>query len=131
MTNIKRYISDYYHVSQKCAEYMYYRILRSKNITISEKYLPWTLSIQNLLVLADNIKNLNWDDLKFGYEESFLSTFNIPSNNHEVIRNTNNEEIISELSDDMWIPVLNKKQKKEKKRSVNMVIELKKIGFFI
>ena len=68
-------IQQYFHVTEPCALYLYYRSFRSKRI--DDKYLPWDIKIQNAIVKADRCLGLDWKTVMFGLEDNIFSSHGI------------------------------------------------------
>ena len=109
-------IRSHFGVSQECAKYIFHRVIRHRKK--DEKYIEWTLQLQNALVKADKCLGLNWDSLIFGKEEEQLATHGIHLKEMEntVFKWTAD----TSESDDEWTTV--KKKRKPKKFTNNLSI---------
>ncbi len=116
-------LQTYFGISHICAQYIYHRALRSRRT--DEKYLQWTVQLQNALVKADKCLGINWNKVFFGYETQNLLThgINIDDMNDTVFRWTDEQNTEEQNSDSEWILVTRKK-KKEK------ALLARKIGIF-
>lgn len=65
----------HFGVSNECAKYIFYRSIRHKKR--DNKYIEWTLQLQNALIIADKCLGINWDALIFGQESDVLATHGI------------------------------------------------------
>jgi hypothetical protein len=79
-------ISTYFGVSDSAAKYIYH--LRRKGYPYrshdQQDYLPWTMPLQNALVIADTYKSFNWNNLQFGNELNTLMKHGIEVNEREL-----------------------------------------------
>jgi len=71
-------ICRYYNVNVDCATYLYFRAMRSKRL--DDKYIPFSLQIQNAIIKADKCYNFSWDSMKFGDEAYALNKYGIDLN---------------------------------------------------
>ncbi len=63
-------LEEYFGISQVCAQYLFHRALRARRK--DDKYLPYTLKLQNALIKADKCLGINWERVMFGYEAQNL-----------------------------------------------------------
>lgn len=95
----------HFGISEICARYIFHRVFRSKRK--GEKYLPWTLSLQNALVRADKCLGLVWEKVEFGKEAEELSSYGINfTDDAEVFT-----WVVAEPEDPEWSTVTYKKKK--------------------
>lgn len=66
-----KHIAKYYGVSNECASYLYYRAFRSRRK--DDRYMAWTVKLQNAIVKADKCLGIDWEKVYFGEEEDNLS----------------------------------------------------------
>jgi len=120
-------LTEYFGVSQICAQYLYHRALRSKRK--DDRFLPWNIKLQNALVKADKCLGINWEKVFFGQEEEYLLLHGIKVDDqlNAVFRWTALEE--SEESDPEWTLVVNKKKSKRAKNK-NHAIKANTVGVF-
>lgn len=108
-------LQNYFGISYVCSQYLYHRAIRSRRV--DNKYLPWTIQLQNALVKADKCLGINWDRVFFGSEEQNLLVhgINIKDMPNNVFR-WNTEILLKqqESQNSEWITVSNKRKKKEK-----------------
>jgi hypothetical protein len=60
-------IEQFFHVSKKCAKYMYHRRRRGYpyNKNKNENYIIWTIQLQNALIKADLLIEWDWSNIIF------------------------------------------------------------------
>jgi hypothetical protein len=104
-------IQTYFLVSYDCAKYMFHRAIRHKKR--DDKYLEWTLALQNAIVKADKCLGFNWDLLLFGQEEKILA-------NHGIHLSDMEKYVFKWGDNDEWTTV--KKKRKNKKLIANLNI---------
>lgn len=117
-----RSISEYFGISEICAKYIYHRALRSKRKCDDPKYIPYSVKLQNSLVLADKCLGIDWEKILFGKEDEMLLTHGIVIDEQDstVFRwtsDTYKEEPTNPNTDDGdgWQKVVKKKTKKNNK----------------
>lgn len=123
-------IQNYFNISTIAAKYIYHRRkhglpYRSFN---DPKYLQWSNKLLNALLQADNIINLNWEDIIFGRESENLALYGIivdecsnefphTEDNSSSQQQQQVEEKSSETESNEWVTVQSKhKQKQQKKK---------------
>lgn len=72
-------ISEYFGVSETCAKYLFHRRYRGypfhkKN---DSKYLAWSITLQNAIIILDTLVGFDWNTLEFGYEELVFNKYDI------------------------------------------------------
>ncbi len=102
-------ISEYFGVSEKCAQYMYHRAIRSKKK--DDKYIQWNIRIQNAIVKADKCLGIEWEKVIFGKESEEFSLHGILIDEmpDDILRWNKSEEELK--PDTEWITVAYKKKK--------------------
>lgn len=122
-------IQNYFNISTIAAKYIYHRRkhgLPYRNI-MDPKYLQWSNKLLNALLQADNIINLNWEDIIFGKEYENLALYGIIVDNcsdefphtedNTSSQPSHHEEKSSETESNEWVTVQSKhKQKQQKKK---------------
>lgn len=121
-------IQEYFGVSKMCAIYLYHRRRRGIpwcNIN-SSKYLEWSIQLQNALIHLDQVPDMDWRSLEFGYESIQFIKHNIDIHKmtKKIMILSDNPSIYytkPESADtDGFIPAYKKK--------INITIELNKMG---
>lgn len=108
-------ISSYFGISEICAKYLFHRRYRGfpfhkKN---DPKFLAWSITLQNAIILLDTLVGFDWETLEFGYEELVFNKYDINIENieddpirlvEEVQHNINSQV---ELSSSEWQEISN------------------------
>lgn len=129
ITDIINAISYYFGVSDECAKYMYFRVLRSHQTDY--RYLEWTLPMQNALVQLDKVLANNWKNVSFGNEELILNEHKIylsKMSNNQIFTWVDHETETNEQNSE-WIKVTRKKRKRKKYN--NGVNKIRRVGLFV
>lgn len=130
-------ISEYFGVKEETALYILHRRKRGFKRVLKQNedmYLPWTIELQNAIILSDDYVGIDWNSVQFGKEEEVL-------NKHEIylkdmpkkrIRDTKPiNEIKCNLHEpkknDGWTEVISKKKKRDDKK--NVILFLKSMHF--
>jgi hypothetical protein len=108
-------ICKYYGVTSICASYLYHRSFRSRRS--DDKYLQWTIKLQNAIVIADKCLGMEWNNLKFNEEEYLLLTYGID------VQAMDNETFRweSEEPADEWTVVIDKRKEKKKRNNLSHI----------
>lgn len=116
-------IEDYFRVSHACAQYLYYRAYRGKRAD-PNKYIKFTLQIQNAIVIADRALGINWNEIHFESESDELDGFGIS------IDEQSNETVFRWDQDthSEWTTIVNKKSRRNQ---TGQLVLIKKPGLFI
>ncbi len=112
--NIKA-IEEYYSINHNTALYIYYRFLRSKRS--DNKFLPWSIKLQNALVYADKTLGIDWINLKFEDENQVLE-------NNCIDINEQPDYVFKWIENSEWTVV-------SRKKNLNYKQIVKKIGLFV
>ncbi len=72
-------VQTFFGVSGECAAYLYYRRKRGFpwKLPGDNKYLEWTIQLQNAIILLDTINGFKWSCLEFGFEDIQFMKYNI------------------------------------------------------
>ncbi len=110
-------IQEHFGVSIECAKYVFHRAVRNRKK--DDKYLLWTVQLQNALIIADKCLGINWDSLVFGQEEDKLALQGIHIKD---MSNSVFQWSISDTNDNEWTTVAKKRKKKRFTLNVGIYI---------
>ena len=119
-------IVRFFGISRPAASFIYHRKRRGypfKKPT-DEKFLEWSLRLQNALVKADECIGWDWNDVHFGQEEQELARNGIHIDRQSDSETRRNEPNTDEDPNDGWTVV-----KSEKKERYRYVKTLQLMGF--
>jgi hypothetical protein len=103
----------YFNISGDAAKYLCYRAVRSTFSRQHKKYMPYTLQMQNALVLLDRCFGVVWERIIFGQERDYLLS-------HGIILEDVKDNVVLKVGDTCtqenkdleWTVVTHKKYKK-------------------
>jgi hypothetical protein len=119
-------IQEYFGVSEICAIYLYHRRKRGApwHKPSNQKYLEWSIQLQNAIIYLDTIVGFDWHSLEFGFEEIQFTKNGIDINKMEnkivVLSETPKTFFNNEPDKDGFIKV--------NKHKINITKQLNKMG---